>query len=218
MKCFSRAAVCNLLQICIGCILLSQPVLAQTKANRDRIEVAGTYQAVLQHNMVEKPYLMIGAESSFWLPGGAALEIAGQLPNGWAAVGRAYGGRAPNNRSGGNGFNLYSFGFGPRYRFTPLHSRKLSIFTDVLFGEAGGWNGNFGPVTYSTPNSGPEYPSSAHSFGMTAGGGLDLTLARHIALRPLQVNYLLTRFPNSMGSSQQNLQLGAGVVLRVGKR
>ena len=217
MKFFTRAAICGLLSICFGCIL-SQPVLAQAGANHDRIEVAGTYQAVLQHNMVEKPYLTIGSESSSWLRGGAALEAAAQLPHGWAVVGRAYGGRSANNSSGGNGFNLYSLGFGPRYRFAPLHSQKLSIFTDVLFGEAGGWNGNFGPVTHPTPNSGPEYASSARSFGMTAGGGVDLSIGQHVALRLFQANYLLTRFPNSMGSAQQNLQLGTGVVLRFGKR
>lgn len=217
MKFFARAAVRGLLAVCFGCIL-SQPVLAQTGPNHDRIEVAGTYQAVLQHNMVEQPYLMTNAESSFWLPGGAALEVAGQLPRGWAIVGRAYGGRATNNNSGGNGFDFQSFGVGPRYNFVPAHSQNLRFFTDVLFGEAGGWNGNFGPVIYPTPNSGPEYPSSAHSFSMTAGGGVDLTIARHIALRLLQANYLLTRFPNSVGSAQQNLQLGTGVVLRFGKR
>jgi hypothetical protein len=217
MKLFTDATVSGLLSICFGC-MLSQTVLAQTGTNRDRIEVAGTYQAVLQHNMVEKPYLVTSAETRSWLPGGAALEVAGQLPHGWAIVGRAYGGRATNNNSGGNGFNLESFGFGPRYRFAPAHSRHLQLFTDVLFGEAGGWNGNFGPVTYPTPRSGPQYTSSAHSFGMTAGGGVDLTIARHVAFHLLQVNYLLTAFPNSMASPQQNLQLGTGVVLRFGKR
>src|SRR5258708_933244 len=142
MKLFTHAAVSGLLSICLGCIL-SQPVRAQTGANRGRIEVAGTYQAVLQHNMVEKPYLMTGAESGSWLPGGAALEIAGQLPHGWAVVGRAYGGRATNNNSGGNGFNLESFGVGPRYRFASAHSRHLQLFTDLLFGEAGGLDGEF---------------------------------------------------------------------------
>ena len=217
MKLFTDAAVYGLLSICFGC-MLSQLALAQTGAIRNQIEVAGTYQAVLQHNMVEKPYLMTNAESSFWLPGGAALEVAGQLSHGWAIVGRVYGGRATNNNSGGNGFNLESFGIGPRYRFALAHSRNLQFFADALFGEAGGWNGSFGPVTYQTPKSGPQYASSAHSFGMTAGGGVDLAVAQLVALRLFQVNYLLTGFPNSMGSPQKNLQLGTGVVLRFGKR
>src|ERR1700761_7551508 len=116
MKLFSHSAVCGLLWAWVGS-LFPQYVVAQAGANRDRIEVAGTYQAVLQHNMVEKPYLTTNAANSFWLPGGAALEVSAQLPHGWAIVGRAYGGRATNNNSGGNGFNLEAFGFGPRYRF-----------------------------------------------------------------------------------------------------
>jgi hypothetical protein len=51
-----------------------------------------------------------------------------------------------------------------------------------------------------------------------AGGGIDLGLSRHIALRLIEANWLRTQLPNGTTNGQNNLVLGTGVVMRFGAR
>jgi outer membrane protein OmpA-like peptidoglycan-associated protein len=56
---------------------------------------------------------------------------------------------------------------------------------------------------------------------MTAGGGLDITLTRHVALRLFQAEYAVTRFKDPTSSAgqtawQNDLRLSAGLVWRFG--
>ena len=51
---------------------------------------------------------------------------------------------------------------------------------------------------------------------MTAGGGLDISLTRRIALRALEADYYLTRFDNGVNDHQNNLRIAAGVIVRFG--
>jgi hypothetical protein len=57
---------------------------------------------------------------------------------------------------------------------------------------------------------------SANAFAMTAGGGLDIGFTPHIALRAFEADYYLTRFENGTNDHQNNLRLGAGVMVRLG--
>jgi hypothetical protein len=50
---------------------------------------------------------------------------------------------------------------------------------------------------------------------MIAGGGFDVRIARHVAIRPIEADYLLTRLPNGVNGAQNNLRLSAGLVLRI---
>ena len=49
---------------------------------------------------------------------------------------------------------------------------------------------------------------------MAAGGGADVTLTRHVSLRAIEVDYLLTRFDSA---SQNNFRLQTGLVWRFGR-
>ena len=55
---------------------------------------------------------------------------------------------------------------------------------------------------------------SNNAFAMTVGGGFDVNLSRHFAVRPAQVDYLLTRFDelNTNAQTQNNLRVSTGVV------
>jgi hypothetical protein len=59
-----------------------------------------------------------------------------------------------------------------------------------------------------------------NASAMAAGGGLDIPFGRHLAIRALQAEYLLTRFDRSDGSSatQNNLRVSAGIVFCFGSR
>lgn len=50
---------------------------------------------------------------------------------------------------------------------------------------------------------------------MIAGGGLDIPISRHIAIRPIEADYLLTRLPNGGNNVENNLRLSAGLVIRI---
>ncbi len=53
---------------------------------------------------------------------------------------------------------------------------------------------------------------------MIAGGGLDIGLTRHIALRALEADYYLTRFDNGTNDHQNHLRIAVGVMVRLGGR
>jgi hypothetical protein len=55
---------------------------------------------------------------------------------------------------------------------------------------------------------------SDNGFAMTAGGGFDVKLANHFSVRPVKVDYLLTRFAaaGADAQSQKNLRVSTGVV------
>jgi hypothetical protein len=107
--------------------------------------------------------------------------------------------------NGMRGLSLVSFTAGPRFSFS-FH-RRFAPFAQGLFGAAHGFNSYF-PVT-----SGPT--GAATDFAMIAGGGFDVRIARRVAIRPIEVDYLLTRLPNGINGAQNNLRLSAGIVLRV---
>ena len=42
-----------------------------------------------------------------------------------------------------------------------------------------------------------------------------MRISRHIAIRPVEADYLLTQLPNGVNGTESNLRLSAGVVLRI---
>jgi opacity protein-like surface antigen len=80
----------------------------------------------------------------------------------------------------------------------------VTPFGQVLFGTA-----HIGSTIFGVSNS-------ANAFAMTVGGGFDVNLSHHFAVRPAQVDYLLTRFDESTNNarSQNNLRVSTGIVFR----
>jgi outer membrane immunogenic protein len=89
--------------------------------------------------------------------------------------------------------------FGPRVYFPTQHGRVFPFVQALLGGEQ-----------FSAGATGLGSASS-NAFAMTAGGGADVTLTRHVSLRAIQVDYLYTHFG---GASQNNLRLQSGIVWR----
>jgi hypothetical protein len=58
-----------------------------------------------------------------------------------------------------------------------------------------------------------------NAFALTAGGGLDIKLSHHFAIRVVQAEYLMTRFDNvatGKSAEQNNIRLSGGLVFRWG--
>ena len=107
--------------------------------------------------------------------------------------------------TGNSSAHVQTFLFGPE---VSLH-RKVSPFVHVL---VGGVHQSIGAgITPITGFSASVIPTSGNSFAAALGGGIDLRLVRFISVRPVQVDYLLTR---AYSSTQNQPRVSAGLVLR----
>ncbi len=171
-------------------------------------------------------YTYVRANSSTNVPAFSANGAGGQFVyyvNKWlgavadvGAVHNANIGGAPIDNTTTN------FLFGPR---VSLRHSRLRPYFQVL------WGGAY--LTASTPVTTipavtpvfvgepivPGEPISARlvtsqtAFAMTAGGGLDIKLNKHVSFRPIGLDYYLTRFQNlrTLGdNNQNNLRYTAG--------
>jgi hypothetical protein len=55
---------------------------------------------------------------------------------------------------------------------------------------------------------------STSSFGARVGGGIDIPVNPHVAIRLLQVEYFLSNIDNTTNNHQNNLLVGAGIAFR----
>jgi len=133
--------------------------------------------------------------------------VGGQLNlSPWLGVaGEITAGHANSISSLGQNLTLTTFTAGPRiswprYRVVP--------FGEFLLGGAHG-GGSYFP-------SGSSSSTSATSFTYATGGGLDLNLNQRFALRAFDAKLLHTSLPNGVNSTQRQLQISAGMVVRFG--
>jgi hypothetical protein len=117
-----------------------------------------------------------------------------------------FGGYMFTGQPAGLSAQMYTYVFGPRYTFTK--SEKFVPFAQALFG-GGRLNASRAGVQ-----------AGENGFAMALGGGLDIGLSRRFAIRAVQAEYLMTRFPNNAGVSvtQNNFRISAGLVVRFGAR
>jgi opacity protein-like surface antigen len=115
---------------------------------------------------------------------------------------------------------LFTYMFGPR--FTYRGNEKFQPFAHVLLG--GAHVSGSGSTLVATATSGipiNEFSGSSNSFAMAIGGGFDVKVANHVALRLFEGDYLLTRFNTTLNSAgkltaanQNNFRLAAGIQFR----
>jgi hypothetical protein len=119
---------------------------------------------------------------------------------------------------------IVDFVAGPRYTFHN-HSRFMP-YAQVLFGgayattsapisviPADGVVTPLGPIVVPTAIS-ARLTASNTGFAMLAGGGLDIKLGKHVAFRPFEASYYLTRIPSLLSgniTNRNNFRYSAGV-------
>lgn len=107
----------------------------------------------------------------------------------------------------GQNLTLTTFLAGPHVAM-PIH--RITLFYELLLGEAHGSDSYF-------PN-GNGYTTSASSFALAPGGGVDLEINKRLAVRAIQARYLRTTLPNGTSNEQNHFVLSSGVVVRFGHR
>lgn len=176
-------------------LILAAPCLrAQAVPPQHETDVAVTYIA-------ERSNLTPG---EFFWRNGAAADASVNLTRGLGIAVNLSGSEARNILGTGVDLDSFTFAAGPRYT---IHPGRAAVFGQALFGESHAWNSLF-------PQSGGS-TTSANSFALLIGGGVDLHLGPRFAVRPIEAEWLRTQFPNATTGVQNNLRLGAGLVLRI---
>jgi hypothetical protein len=111
--------------------------------------------------------------------------------------------------------------FGPRYSITKRSSRFAPALECLL----GGVNVSGSIRSPLLPNiPGARLTAGQSAFAMAVGGTFDIRLNHLISIRPIQLDYLLTRLSSRTAVngfetfSQNNLRYGAGVVFSLGTK
>lgn len=141
--------------------------------------------------------------NSFWVQGGS-VQVQARLGNRVGLVTDARSFYTSNINSSGVGLTMITATVGPRYTLSFHAPRKISVFGQVLFGRAMALNGLF------PHKSGLE--TTAGSFALLAGGGLEMRLTNRISVRAIEANRMRTHLPNGASNVQDALLLGGGVV------
>src|SRR5664279_1578496 len=111
--------------------------------------------------------------------------------------------------------NLFTYNVGPIVKFRTKH---FEPFVEALFGGA---HSNFYGNLYkdcttigcTTLSKSP----SNNAFDFIIGGGIDIPVTSKIAIRPVEFDYILTRFGNSFtagNNNQSNFRYQAGIQFR----
>ncbi len=189
-----RATVRNLLLL--GAITLTTSLWGQATAPRHEVDFAVTYSA-------ERSNITPG--QFFWRQGGSG-ELSAEIYHGFGIAVNIAGSQATNILGTGINLDTVTTTFGPRYTWH-RPSDKLAVFGQGLIGESHAWNSFF-------PQTGGAI-ASFDTFALQVGGGVDLRVSRHFAVRPIQADWVRTQFPNATTNVQNNLRLGGGIVLRM---
>jgi len=195
------------------CAIMPCATLAQTATNTAGVPdplLTGKTQSDVTLLEVSFAYSYLRSNANpgqcgcFNMNGGNA-EAALHVDRGLSAVADFTGENTASVNNGERGLSLVSFTAGPRFSF--LFHRKSALFAQGLFGVVHGFNSYFPVVAGPTSN--------ATDFAMVAGGGFDVRIDRHVAIRTVEADYLLTHLPNGINGAQNNLRLSAGIVLRI---
>jgi hypothetical protein len=139
------------------------------------------------------------APSATYNGNGGGGQIEYNVNHWLGAVGDLGGFIATSSGNGAFAGAGFTYLFGPRVNF---RRGKVAPFAQVLFGVVRTTDG----IAQST--------GTENNFAMTAGGGIDLKVSRHVSVRLVQAEYFITKISDGLDNRQNNFRFGAGVVFR----
>jgi hypothetical protein len=148
--------------------------------------------------------------NSFWMQGGS-VQIHGQFWRGLGVVADVSGQHTGNMHGSGVGLDLVTATFGPRYTYVhigkklPVH-HPMSFYGQGLVGVTNGFNSIFPGIAAAD--------TSTTGLALVVGGGMNIPLSRHFAVRAFDADWLYTQLPNSTNNVQNSLRLGSGIIFR----
>jgi hypothetical protein len=108
---------------------------------------------------------------------------------------------------------MFTYLFGPVVK---IPTSRVTPFAELLFG---GSNSNgYANLSRSVDAGGGTIAAAGtqHPFTMALGGGLDWHLNKNFSIRPIEIDYILTRYTNPFSSTnnQNSFRYSAGVVFK----
>jgi len=147
----------------------------------------------------------VGGCGCFWMAGGTG-EISYPVWRNFSAVAEVAGHTTRHIPDFNTGLSLLSGMGGVRLR-VPNHTR-FQPFAQALFGGVHGFDSYFPAPVGKLPTS---YDTS---FALTVGGGLDVSISKHVWIRALKADYNYSALRNLQGDNQNQLRIGAGILFR----
>jgi hypothetical protein len=111
--------------------------------------------------------------------------------------------------------NMFTYLFGPTFG---VHASRFNVYGEVLFGGSNS-TGYVNLANAIDANGGTlAVNGSQHPYTMAVGGGVDLKVHQHIALRLGEFDWILTRYTNPITSTnnQNSFRYLGGVVFTFG--
>ncbi len=182
----------------LGLLLLAS--CSASAQDLSRVEIFGGYDYTNTHSSD-------GDKSNY---NGGNIEVAGYISNWMGLVGN-FVHSTSGSYTDSTGTHIVasssttSYLFGPRFRFG---NGRVTPFIDMLVGAV--------QRSALVGSNGATLVNPQTSFGLSAGGGFDLKLTQHIAVRPIDVALLSTWFSPASGvhNSQDDLNISTGIVFR----
>ena len=188
----------NLLVLTVLAVLLAPALPASAQDDVTRFEASGGYDYA-RFNVNDRINGVSSTETFNGNGGGGQLEYNA---NNWIGTVAELGGFGVTSTTNGALVGgVLTYLFGPRVNF---RRGKVTPFFQTLFGGVRTTDG----IAQST--------GAENNFAMTAGGGIDFRVSRHVSVRPIQAEYFMTKIPDGLNNRQDNLRLGAGIVFRLG--
>ncbi len=119
--------------------------------------------------------------------------------------------------TGSAGTSMFTYQFGPQLK---KHSGKLQPYFQTLYGVA--HSSGYAAVLHAkgtgtfvlTSGSG-----NSNAFATEIGGGLDIPLSRNVQLRPVELDYQVTRFGfQNFSANQSNFKYFGGINFTFGEK
>jgi outer membrane immunogenic protein len=187
----------------LGTLASSFRLVAQERA-QGGLHLGGPTVAITYN--LERAKIAGTGSGGFWLQGGGG-DIALPIYKGLSLAGSVNGEHASNIRPGVN-LSKVTYLAGPRYTFAARS--HMQLFGEGLFGAAHGFDSLFPTSTGVT--------STASSYAIQLGGGLDIAMRGGLGLRALEADYVRTGLPNNGNNSQNDLRLAFGLSYQLGRK
>jgi len=171
--------------------VLLVPLAAAVAGDEPRLEAFGGYSWVSTSLLQDTSFLEERKGFSGW---NSALTWNTTHNLGFVAEASGFLGSPSAVRT-----RYYSFFVGPKITHHN-HSDKVEVFVHQLFG-----------FSHATLNSAAPRSLTASGFALAAGFGMDFVVRKHVSLRPVQVDYMMSQLAPH---SQNQFRLSAGVIWR----
>jgi outer membrane immunogenic protein len=183
--------------------MCSPAVLAQAKEDKfsppHQVEVAFNY-SYMRANAAP------GQCGCFNMTGGSG-EFAVQAWRGFSVVADLTGEFAGSSNIPGQSLALVFVTAGPRFTYFTNRFSRYTPFVQGLVGVVHGFDAPF-------PNNSGSTSGAASALATVVGGGLDISINHHLAVRPIQADYGYSQLSNSVNAHQNLFRYSAGIVLR----